>query len=210
MSKTANRTKIIKVLKGPLTIQQIKELKTQGYIIEEETLESTTEVKPLNINKPIIPKSETIIIYAVPNKLVEVVPTKPKVPSKPNTIQQPQHYTLQQNPTAQTPPPATNLKLQQPNKSEPKTTYNSSNNENKKEQQKNQKISNGWLDNYNLERSPDGIKASCVICYYTEEQRQQLENTAQQQLDSMLNEKSFVKRESNKSRYKDIGALMKL
>ena len=210
-NKTASGTKIIKVPKGSLTTKEIKELIAQGYTIEEEdTPELPLSVKPFNTSdiKPLTPKSETIIVYADPNKAIEVVPIKPQVPSKPTTIQQPQPYVPQQNPIPQA-PLTTSPKPQEsiPNKPEPKTPYQpySSTNNSNKEQQQNQQIPNGWIDSHNLERSPNGMVASCVIHYYTEEQRQQLEGAAKQELNNMLDRNSFVRQEANRSQDRGMG-----
>ena len=200
-NKIVSGTKIIKVLKGSLTSKEIKELIAQGYSIEEEdTPELPLNIKPLNTNdiKPLIPKSETIIVYADPNKPIEVVPIKP------TTIQQPQPYVPQQNPTTQTNPKPSQPIINKPEPNTPNQSYNYAN-DNKKEQQQNQQIPNGWIDSHNLERLPNGMRASCVIHYYTEEQRQQLEGAAKQELNNMLDRNSFVRQEANRSQDRGAG-----
>lgn len=113
-----------------------------------------------------------------------------------------------QPPTVNNPTPTTHKPQEPiPNKPEPKTPYQpySSANKSNKEQQQNQQIPNGWIDSHNLERSPNGMVASCVIHYYTEEQRQQLEGAAKQELNNMLDRNSFVRQETNRSQDRGMG-----
>jgi hypothetical protein len=55
-----------------------------------------------------------------------------------------------------------------------------------------QQIPNGWIDGHSLETTPNAMTASCVIHFYTEEQRNQLEQTAHGQLQNMLDQNKHL------------------
>jgi hypothetical protein len=195
--------KIIRIQAGILSAAEIKRLKMLEYHIEEfksmGSLDIGTEGMGIE-NVPQIPRSIRITMFpnsknpplveilspveelptnhpmdtTNPPKPIEIAEQPPKEqpinqPEPPEPINQPEPI----NPVKpiETPASIEQTQLQQPELGE---------------KPEKQQILSGWTDSYNLETNPNMMTTSCIIHYYTEEQRSQLERAAHGQLQNML------------------------
>jgi hypothetical protein len=182
--------KIIRIQAGILSATEIKRLKMLGYHVEEfKPIESLDAGNVEIENISYTPKSIKITMF--PNSknppLVEILNPTGEFPLDypASTVNTPKPLKPVDQPKPLNPikpveiPASTPIEQTSPKQPE-------------SDRPKEQQIPNGWIDSHNLETNPNMMTASCIVHYYTEEQRNQLEQVARGQLQSMLDQNTHL------------------
>jgi hypothetical protein len=200
-----NRTigKTIKIQKGFLTPSEIKALRNAGFIIDE--IENVSDVSLVeNMRNPNLrEKANPLQTQRNDQKNIEQQQTKQQ-----QREQQLEAMTARVGVTRHGPDRPLVVETIRPNKPQKPTMpievnnpINSKTPETQRPQDiqqsepsksKEQTTLNGWMDNHKLDVNPNSMTASCIIHYYTEEQKNALIRAADNSLNSMLDSKKHL------------------